>query len=194
MMTQVNDYLAARGLQKATPDSLNQALQVVLDNMPTSIFEARSSGLTAEEQAVLREGGLRLSAKSGPDPVAETVVQYAAIVNRSLSAKEASKRLGLAASRIRQMIADHSLYSFLIDNHRHVPDFQFASKGKLVPNIAQVNKVLNQQLHPVEVFDWYHRPNVDLFLDDDIEATVSPLDWLRAGQNLERVVLLASRL
>ena len=37
-------------------------------------------------------------------------------------------------------------------------------------------------------------PNVDLFLDKDIDDTVSPLDWLKGGQDVEQVVFLANRL
>ena len=49
-------------------------------------------------------------------------------------------------------------------------------------------------LHPVELHRWLHRPNEDLFLGDDVDATVSPLAWLAAGHDPERVVVLAARL
>ena len=61
------------------------------------------------EQRVLLEGGLRLDRTAGPETMAETVAKYAAIVVRSLSSKSASRRLGAAPSRIRQMVADRSL-------------------------------------------------------------------------------------
>jgi hypothetical protein len=194
MTIETTDYFTTRGFRETNPDALNEALRLVLDSMPTSLFEGVTTGLTAEEQAVLREGGLTLERTSGPDPMAETAIQYAAIVKRSLSSKEASRLLGLTHSRVRQMIANGSIYSFLIDGTRYVPDFQFDTKGKLIPNITQVNKALDPRMHPVEVYDWYHRPNVDLFLNDNIDATVSPLDWLRAGQDLQLLLLLANRL
>lgn len=194
MTTRRANYLTSRGLLETAPEALNEALRVVLDSMEPMVYEQATKGLTAQEQAVLREGGLTLEPTPGPDPLAQTMVKYAAIVTRSLSPKAVSRRLGLAPSRVRQMIADRSLYSFLIDGNRYIPDFQFETDDRLVPNLAQVNKALNPRMHPVEVYNWYHQPHVDLFLNEDIDATVSPLDWLKGGQDVERVVFLAARL
>ena len=91
------------------------------------------------------------------------------------------------------MVADRSLYSFLLGGKRHIPDFQFSDVG-LVPDIVLVNRTLDPSAHPVAVFNWYHTPNPDLFLEDDLEQTVSPLDWLRAGREPDRIVLIAADL
>ncbi len=194
MATHPTNYLTSRGLLETSPEALNKALCIVLDSMEPMVYGAATKGLTAEEQEVLREGGLTLEPTPGSDPLAQTAVKYAAIVKRSLSTKEVSRRLGLAPSRIRQMIADRSLYSFLIGRNRYIPDFQFETDDRLVPNITRVNKALNPRMHPVEVYNWYHLENVDLFLNEDIDNIVSPLDWLKAGQDVERVVFLAHRL
>lgn len=187
------NYLTARGFRETSPEALNEALRVVLDSMQTMVYGDAARELTAEDQAVLRDGGLTLEPAPGPDPLANTAVKYAAIVKRSLSSEAVSRRLGLTPGRIRQMIADRSLYSFLIGRNRHIPDFQFQG-NRLAPNITRVNKALPPGMHPVEVYNWFHLPNVDLFLDDDIDNTVSPLDWLKAGHDVERVVILAGRL
>lgn len=100
------DYLTSRGLSHSTPEALNDALRVVLNSMEAIAFGDANTGLTAAEQTVLREGGLTLEPTGGPDPLAQTAVKYAAVLKRSLSTKQVSERLGLAASRIRQMIAD----------------------------------------------------------------------------------------
>ena len=186
------NYLTARGFRETSPEALHEALRVVLDSMEPMVYGDATKELTAEEQAVLRDGGLTLEPAPGPDPLAKTAVKYAAIVERSLPSKTAGRRLGLTPGRIRQMIADRSLYSFLIGRNRHIPDFQFQD-NRLVPNITRVNKALPPGMHPVEVYNWYHLPNVDLFLEDDIDNTVSPLDWLKGGQDVEQVVFLAGR-
>ena len=142
---------------------------------------------------MLLEGGLHLDRIAGPDPMAETVVKYAAIVVLSLSTKSASERLGVAPSRIRQMVVNRSIYSFLLDGTRHIPGFQFSNAG-LVPNIARVNRALDQGAHPVAVYNWYHTPNPDLFVERDMDRTVSPLDWLSTGHKLDRLLLIASDL
>lgn len=184
-------YLAARGLRDISNESLNQALMIVLEQMEPTLYGDATRELPAEEQAILRQGGLTLEPQPGPDPMARTVVKYAAIVARSLSSKAVSRSLGLSPGRIRQMIADRSLYSFLIGRHRYIPDFQFQG-NRLVPNIMAVNKALPPGLHPVEVYNWYHLPNLNLFLDENIDDTIRPLDWLKGGYDAERVVFLAN--
>ena len=185
-------FMASRGLEE-TPETLNEALQAVLESMVPTAYEPAASGLTKAEQDVLLEGGLRLDRPAGPDPMAETAAKYAAIVVRSLSTKSASERLRVAPSRIRPMVVDRSLYSFLLDGTRHIPDFQFSSAG-LVPNIARVNGALDPGAHPVAVYNWYHTPNPDIFVEGDVDRIVSPLNWLSAGYELDRLLLIASDL
>ena len=185
-------FMASRGLEE-TPETLNEALQAVLESMVPTAYEPAASGLTKAEQDVLLEGGLRLDRTAGPDPMAETAAKYAAIVVRSLSTKSASERLRVAPSRIRLMVVDRSLYSFLLDGTRHIPDFQFSSAG-LVPNIARVNRALDPGAHPVAVYNWYHTPDPDLFVEGDMDRIVSPLDWLNAGYELDRLLLIATDL
>lgn len=192
MATHPMNYLTSRGFLETAPESLNNALKVVLGSMEPVVYGDAKRGLTTAEQAILNDAGFTLERKAGPDPLAETAVKYAAIVKRSLSSKVVSKKLGLADSRVRQMISDRSLYSFLIDHNRYIPDFQF-SDNKLVPNLARVNRALSTSMHPVEVYNWYHLPHVDLFVNDDIDQRVSPLEWLKAGENVEKVAFLASR-
>ncbi len=193
MATHPLNYFTSRGLLATTPEALNEALRVVLDGMEPMLYGDSTKGLTPDEQTALREGGLTLEPMPGADSLAETAVKYAAIVKRSLTAKEAGQRLALAPSRVRQMIAERALHSFLIGRNRYIPDFQFADAG-LIPNIVRVNKALNPRMHPVAVYNWYHLPHVDLFLNDDVDKPVSPLDWLKGGQDVEQVVFLAGRL
>lgn len=163
--------------------------------MVPMVHDGVSREMPEEEQAILRDVGFTLKGRSDPsaDSLAASIVKYAALVERSLSANEASDKLGLTPSRIRQMISDQSVYSFLIGHKRHVPDFQFEG-DRLTPNIASVNRALPRELHPVAVYNWYNLPHVDLFVDGDPDKTVSPLDWLRTGRDTDRVVFLAGLL
>ena len=147
--------------------------------------------LTEAEREVLINGGVRLDAEPQGDPLAATTAQFAALVSTSLTTKEAAKRLGVPESRVRQMIARRTLYSVLLNSRRRIPAFQFAQRGGLVPNIAKVNAALPEDLHPVEVQAWYTQPHTDLFLGDDVDARVSPLDWLRSGGEVNKVAQLA---
>jgi hypothetical protein len=186
-----HDYFAVRGIRSTAPEALNEALRVVLDAMPTLLYGDPTDELTADEQAVLKEGGVNLAASPTRDPLAETAVQYAAIIESSLSTKEAAARLGMPQSQVRQMMARRTLYSILLNNRRYIPIFQFEKNGKLVDNITKVNAALPTDLHPVEVYEWYSEPDAELFVGDDIDATMSPLTWLRNGFDVKRLVSLA---
>ena len=188
---QASDYFTVRGLAPTAPETLNAALRQVLDAMPTMLYGDLSGELTEAEREVLISGGVRLDAKLAGDPLAATTVQFAALVSTSLTTKEAAKRLSIPESRIRQMIARRTLYSVLLNSRRRIPAFQFTPNGGLVPNITKVNAALPEDLHPVELQAWYTQPHVDLFLGDDVDARVSPLDWLRSGGEVHRLTQLA---
>lgn len=184
-------YLEARGI--SSPRAVTEALRRVLDSMEPMVYESPTRGLTEQEQAILREGGLRLERTGERDLVAEGAVRFAALVERSLSAEEVAKRLQVTPGRVHQMISSRELYSFRLDGKRLVPDFQIRD-GKLLPNIGQVNKVLPRTMHPLGIFNWYHQPNADLFVDDGMEALLSPLDWLAMGRDVDIVKHMASHL
>jgi len=188
------DYFTARGLRPTAPESLNAALREVLDAMPAVLYGEPSGELTPAERAVLKEGGVDLEATPKRDPLAETAVQFAAMIQSSPTTKEIAHRLGIPESQVRQMIARRTLYSILLNNRRYIPLFQFEKDGALVPNITKVNATLSPDLHPVEVYDWYTQPDPDLFLGDDVDATLSPLSWLRSGGDVKKLVMLARRL
>ena len=185
------DYFSVRGLAPTAPEALNGALREVLDAMPTMLYGDPIRELTDTECEVLVKGGARLDAEPQGDPLAATMIQFAALISTSLTTKEAAQRLGVPESRVRQMVARRTLYGVLLNSRRRIPAFQFAQGGGLVPNIAKVNAALPEDLHPVEVQAWYTQPHADLFVGDDLDACVSPLDWLRSGGEVNRVVRLA---
>ena len=185
------EYLEARGI--SGPEAVKEALGRVLDSMEPVVYETSASGLTAHEQAILREAGLRLERSTGRDLVAEGAVRFAALVERSLSAEEVSRQLGVTPGRVHQMISSRDLYSFRLDGKRLVPGFQVRD-GKLIPNIAQVNKVLAKTMHPLGVFNWYHQENVDLFVDDEQKVLLTPLEWLAEGRDPGHVIFMGKHL
>ena len=187
------NYLTSRGLLDTAPATLNKALRTVLDGMEPIVYGDPDQELTVGEREALKGSGFLLKPALKSDPLANTVIKYAAIRERSLSSRAAGERLGLSPSRIYQMTADRSLYSFLVGRYRYIPDFQLDGKC-LVANIAVVNKSLRPGLHPVEFYNWYHLPHTGLFLESKTERTRSPLDWLKSGQDVKRLIDLACRL
>lgn len=187
-------YFSARGLHTSAPESLNQALKEVLDSMTTTLYPASTDELTKSEQAVLYQGGVNPAQSTKRDLLAETAIKYAALIESGLSTKEVAVRLDIPESQVRQMISRKTLYSILLNNRRYVPIFQFEETGTLVPNITKVNVALPSNLHPVEVYEWYTEADLDLFLGDDTDTTMSPLAWLRSGGDTKKLVTLLHRL
>lgn len=186
-------YFARRGLRDATTDGLNASLRLVLETMPILLYGEAEEELTAEEQKILKQGGIDLATEIERDPLAETTVKYAALVETSLTIKEAAERVGKTESHLRQMIARGTLYSILLDHRRFIPIFQFTKNGGLVQNITKVNAALRTDLHPVEVFEWYTEPDPDLYVNDDDTQPVSPIAWLSNGLPVKSLISLAIR-
>jgi len=185
------DYLEARGI--SSPEAVADALHRILGSMEPMVYEALGCGLSQHEQAVLREGGLRLRRAGNPDLVAEGAVRFAALVECSLTVDALAKQLGVMPGRVHQQVSSQALYSFRLDGKRLVPDFQIRD-GKPVPNIAQVNKALPKSMHPLGVFNWYHQENADLFVDEEQTALRSPLAWLLEGRDPKPVIFMARHL
>ena len=170
-------YFQAHGLAVAAPEKLNKALALAIDQMHMSLYGESATELTAAEASVLQAGGFDLKESANNDPLAETATVFAALLNTSLSAKAAAKRLGVQDTRVRQMLTERTLYGFHINHRWQIPEFQFAANA-LVPNIGRVNAALDPDLHPVAVYQWYITPDADLEMDDQ---SLSPLDMAESG-------------
>ena len=112
------------------------------------------------------------------------------IVRESLTTSDAGRLLGVDSSRIRQRLEDGSIWGFKPDGSWRVPAWQFEG-GELVSGIAQVNRAFRKDLDPRSIEGFLTSPNVDLVVG---ETRVSPLEWLRAGNDPAPVALIASSL
>lgn len=188
------EYFVVRGLTPTAPEFLNDTLRRVLDAMPAMLYGHTGTELTEAERQVLIDAGVDVNAEPQADSLAETAALYAAIIETSLTTEEAAKRLSMRQNHVRQMIARRTLYSVLLDNRRYIPLFQFERHGGLIPNITRVNAALPDDLHPVDVHDWYTKPDPDLFVGDDVDAPMSPMAWLGSGGDVKSVLVLVRRL
>jgi hypothetical protein len=149
------------------------------------------AGLTAEELAVLEEGGMTVPAEQpapADDPVRQSVLAYARLVEGSLSVERAAKLLRVDPSRVRQRLGGPapSLYGFKFRGTWHLPAEQFDGRAAL-PGLAEVVPAIPRDLHPLEVVQWLTLPNPDLTPGEEGEH-LSPRDWLRTGHPPAAVV------
>ncbi len=148
-------------------DQVLQALEDVTDSVPVGVSEAGTQ-LSEHDEATLHEAGLlrRPSAQGrSPAPVL-AAVRYAKLLADALSVKEAAARLGVTEGRVRQRLADISLYGVR------------SKQGWRLPS----------KLHPLSVEGFFIRPNADLETDD---GPMSVAEWLVTGGDSAIVVELA---
>jgi hypothetical protein len=173
-----------------------RARRHLLENEP---LRARSSdgtsvphALSATEIDALQSVGLstvRWSRRGRTDPLAQSIADYMALLDTSLTTAQAAKYLKVDPSRIRQRLRERSLYGIEYDGEKRLPRFQF-ERHKVVPGLAQVLAELPVQLSPLDVAEWFLSPNPDLELDDG-SVPVSPREWLLSGRAVQSVVALA---
>ena len=148
-----------------------------------------ASQLTSAEAAELRRGGVSptTNAASYDRVRAATGARFASMLAKALSTAEAAARLDVDASRIRQLLAERRLLGIRDGAEWRLLDVQFRDRG-LVPNIGQVIAALPDGLPPFVAASWLGTPESDLEIDDE---AVSPIEWLSAGGDPERVAQLA---
>ena len=188
------DLLEARGISM----SVGQLFELMIEQVRQlpELRRQSSSGMPTDKvRTRLRVTGLTFEPYEGDeDPVAASVARYSELLASSLSTKAAAARLDVGASRVRQLLnaTPPGLYGFKDHNDSwKIPRFQFGQDG-LIRGMKEVLRVLNSDLHPLEVQTWFRTPNPDLL--DEEERQLSPLQWLGKGEDIEAVVDIAKRI
>lgn len=148
--------------------------------------------LTPAEVEVLERGGFDLSARDlgDADPLARTAAEFAALLATSASTADVAERLGVDASRVRQLLGANRLFGVRSDAGWRIPTFQLTDRG-LLPALGEVVAALDPALHPVAVHRWFTTRADDLPTE---HGPLSPRDWLRAGYPPATVIELARHL
>ncbi len=159
-----------------------------------SFVEDEGSGLTVSEAAALAKGGVEQVTQEDVRLVeAQAASAYQELRASSLRVDEAAGRLGVNTSRIRQRLAERSLYGLKDGNTWLLPVFQFRSNG-LVPGVDVVVRRLPPDVGALAFARWFSRPNPDLCTRDDDERPLTPLQWLLGGHPPEAAAELAAAL
>ena len=168
-----------------------EALEQVVPARPAALPRHE---LSAADQEVLARGGFDLDPLplDAAHPIVRSAAAYTALLGSSLSVAEAAARLRVDGSRVRQRLAERTLYGIKQPSGWRLPLFQFADAG-LVPGIDRVLPHLAPGLHPLTVVGWLTTPTPDLPYGED-EQPVTPLAWLAAGREPAAVAELAGHL
>lgn len=123
------------------------------------------------------------------DPLAQSIVDFVALVETSLTAARVARLLDVDVSRIRQRLRERSLFGLEYEGEWRLPRFQF-ERRKALPGLAQVLGALPADANPLDVAEWFLSPNPDLELDGE-PRVLSPREWLLRGQPPGRIAALA---
>jgi len=189
--TDLEHALADAGIDRTEFAKL--ALRAVEGALRSSVREDPASAFTADEAAVLREGGFDLSPRrhGEPDVVAQTAAGLALIQAKSATVGEVAQKLRVTASRVRQRAVERSLYGLREEDEWRFPRWQFDEDGRPIRGLAPVFAALPQGVHPVAVWRFVSEPSPDLEI---LDRPASPLEWLRSGGDPELVAAIAREL
>lgn len=149
--------------------------------------------LTAGESALLDGAGFIEAEQGAPGALERSGIEFETLLADSFTLEQAAKMLHVkTTSRLRQRLADQTLYGIKAGRSWRLPRFQFA-RGKLVRGIDQVFPHIRSGAHPLAVKAWFSTPHQDLVLGED-EQRVKPLAWLTAGHPPEEVARLATEI
>jgi hypothetical protein len=154
---------------------------------------ALSPPLTTAEAALLGAAGLG-DEVSGPGAFEKSLIEFQLLVKKSLPLDKVAKLLGVNESRLRQRLAEHTLYGLKEGGSWRVPRFQLDTKTKkLVRGIEKVLPHVRVDAHPLAVVRWFSLPHPDLVVGEDDEP-VPPLRWLAGGRDPAIVAELAKEI
>lgn len=187
--------LKERGVSRSLEEIEGEVRAMIshsLDTLPVGLAgEEPAHEFTEEEAGVLARGGLTLEPYAGSrDAASRIAASYAAMLSLALTESEVREMLRVGASRVRQRVAERSLYTIGVGRERRFPAFQFDGRN-LVPGIGEVLKAMPDDLHPFEVEGWLTNPNPDLTMDENDGETseaLSPREWLISGGSVDALL------
>ncbi len=180
-------YLGARGLRVSESDLVHSIDAALGDRLASP----SAAALTPAAQGFLAEyGGITLVPDAARRVVVSTIGHLAAAAESAMTVAEAAELLGVDPSRIRHRIAAGAIYAMRLGRRNMLPQWQFHETGAL-PYIAEVLAALPDDLHPLEVAEFFTESQSELIVKG---AEVSPRTWLAGGGEPEPVIDIAASL
>ncbi|EHK80550.1 hypothetical protein QR64_01440 [Rhodococcus sp. Chr-9] len=141
-----------------------------------SLHTANPAGpaLSEHDARVLTDAGFTASPAAATAARVDRDIRMANLVATSLSIADAAVRLGVTPARIRQRIADGTLWAFDSGRNRLLPPAQFTDSGA-VPHLDKVMPHIPKDLHPLTVQTLLTQPQSSLVVDG---RPVSIVAWL----------------
>lgn len=194
MARNAEDIFQQMGIEGGA-EAVTDAAAAFIRLHPLYTFPPTSKDLSEHELRILEEGGF----PKVPDRVslgenlAIVAGEVGVMIASALTQSQAAQLLGVDQSRIRQRISQGTLYTIAGGNNVKVlPRFQFTADGVL-PGLEKVLAVINKEAHPIAVQRFFLTVSSDLF-SAELQANLTPRDWLITGHSPDAVVRMAADL
>ncbi|HEV2953165.1 MAG TPA: hypothetical protein VG015_03640 [Candidatus Dormibacteraeota bacterium] len=165
------------------------ALEVAIGVVAEPPTLQSSPPFTGSERQALERGGADPDADDSEAPWQQAIAEYGLLLTNALTVAQATEVLGVREARVKQRLAERTLFGIKVHGAWRLPRFQFQPGGAEVPGLGEVLRRLPARVHPVELQSWLTSPDPDLEIAG---LVVSPLDWLRAGHDPEPLVAEAA--
>lgn len=136
--------------------------------------------LSEHDDALLTEFGFVIEPAAATAARVDRDIRMQDLVQSSLSVTDAAARLGVSTARIRQRVADGTLWAFTSGRSRLLPPAQFTAVGE-VPHLEKVMPLVAKNLHPLTVQSLFARPQPSLTVEG---CPVSIVAWLTGSTGI----------
>ena len=162
------------------------------DSIPLKERKRFGAPLTDEEIVCLKEGGIDLDKAISPekDPMLAGYRYVADILMGALTVDRVAERLDLSVPQVQALAEKQKLY--LVDKKYRLerfPAFQFTNDD-LLPGFQTVAPNIRRDMSMIGVEAFFTSKNPDLYVNDDIDQTLSPVEWLASRRDPASVITL----
>ena len=122
--------------------------------------------LSVHDETLLDEAGLTAERPKATVALLSSDLQMRELVRLSLTVNAAAERLGVSSARVRQRIADHTVWAYKSGRNQLLPAAQFIDNGT-VPHLDKVAPLIPRDLHPLSVHALLTRRFPELVVDGE---------------------------
>lgn len=110
-------------------------------------------------------------------------------VDESLAESEAARRLGIGVAKLRWMVSIRDLFAFVTDGALRFPLWQFTGDPlqPVIPHLSRLVEAFSEELTPTSILGFMTTPHAETQIAG---RAVTPIEWLRADGDVERLVEL----
>lgn len=110
-------------------------------------------------------------------------------IDESLTQSEAARKIGVGTPKIRWMLSVGDLFAFVADGALRFPLWQFTGDPlePVIPHLSRLVEAFSEQLTPASIRGFMTTPHTETQVAG---RDVAPIEWLRAGGDVETLVEL----